>query len=379
MRWQSGTLFGLLAAVGVWWLAPPRAAADEKLEFFERRIRPVLVEHCYECHSARVESVKGGLRVDHRRGLLVGGDSGPALLPGEPGESLLLEALRYESYQMPPDGKLPARVIDDFAKWIEMGASDPREDVADGAEQEAVAKAGDLWSIAPIMDFDFPDPGMVAGCRETTNVPSQSLLLMNSPLVLDCAEGLAVRVLDASIDPHLRIGRLFQWSFSRSPTPREMAQVREMVAVRFVEVNDQWWDSHNHHRECLEGRAWCTDQPVAALLTDLKQRGLLEDTLVLWGGEFGRTIGDMTKDGSDHNPHGFTMWMAGGGVQGGFSHGGTDETGQNAVEGRMHIHDLHATILHLLGLDHTRLTYRYAGRDFRLTDVHGQVVREILS
>jgi len=149
--------------------------------------------------------------------------------------------------------------------------------------------------------------------------------------------------------------------------------------VRFVEINDQWWDGHNQHRECLEGRAWSTDQPIAALLTDLKQRGLLEDTLVLWGGEFGRTVGNMKRDGSDHNPHGFTMWMAGGGVKRGFSFGGTDETGQRAVEGRMHIHDLHATLLHLLGLDHERLTYRYAGRDFRLTDVYGRVAKEILA
>ncbi len=151
------------------------------------------------------------------------------------------------------------------------------------------------------------------------------------------------------------------------------------AGVRFVEVNDQWWDGHNEHRSCLEGRSWASDQPVAALLTDLKQRGMLDDTLVVWGGEFGRTVGDPTKDGSDHNPFGFTMWMAGGGVKSGFSYGGTDELGVNAVEGRMHIHDLHATILHILGLDHTRLTYRYAGRDFRLTDVYGRVVQDILA
>ena len=151
------------------------------------------------------------------------------------------------------------------------------------------------------------------------------------------------------------------------------------AGVRFVEINDQWWDGHTQHRECLEGRSWSTDQPIAALLTDLKQRGLLDETLVLWGGEFGRTVGDVKKDGSDHNPSGFTMWMAGGGVKGGFSHGATDDLGQVAVEGRMHVHDLHATILHLLGLDHTRLTYNYAGRDFRLTDVHGRVAKEILA
>ncbi|UBM38939.1 DUF1501 domain-containing protein [Bremerella sp. TYQ1] len=149
--------------------------------------------------------------------------------------------------------------------------------------------------------------------------------------------------------------------------------------VRFVEINDRLWDSHIQHRECQEKRAWSTDQPIAELLTDLKQCGLLEDTLVLWGGKFGRTIGNMKRDGSDYDPHGLTIWMAGGGVKRRFSFGGTDETGQRAVEGRMYNHDLHATLLHLLGLDHERLTYRYAGRDFRLADVYGRVAKEILA
>jgi uncharacterized protein (DUF1501 family) len=120
------------------------------------------------------------------------------------------------------------------------------------------------------------------------------------------------------------------------------------------------------------------DKPIAGLLQDLKARGLLQDTLVLWGGEFGRTPTAQGNDGRDHNPEGFTMWMAGGGVKPGFRHGQTDEYGYYAVENRVHIHDLHATLLHLLGLDHEKLTYRYNGRDFRLTDVSGHVVKEIL-
>ena len=120
-------------------------------------------------------------------------------------------------------------------------------------------------------------------------------------------------------------------------------------------------------------------QTIAGLLYDLKARGLLEDTLVWWGGEFGRTpTVQGSTDGRDHNPEGFTMWLAGGGVKGGFRYGATDDYGYYAVENKVHFHDLHATILHLLGLDHTRLTYRYAGRDFRLTDVHGEVVEGIL-
>ena len=120
------------------------------------------------------------------------------------------------------------------------------------------------------------------------------------------------------------------------------------------------------------------DKPIAGRLHDLKSRGLLKDTLVLWAGEFGRTPTVQGSNGRDHNPEGFTVWLAGGGVKGGIRHGSTDESGYYATEKKTHIHDLHATILHLLGLDHERLTYRYGGRDFRLTDVSGEVAHEIL-
>jgi len=156
---------------------------------------------------------------------------------------------------------------------------------------------------------------------------------------------------------------------------RRMAE----AGVRYIELCDEFWDQHRNLKSGHEGRAAATDQPIAALLTDLKQRGLLEDTLVLWGGEFGRTPDSGKQDGRDHNANGYTMWLAGGGVRGGFQYGATDEFGYNAVEGRVHTHDLHATLLHILGLDHKRLTYRYSGRDFRLTDVHGRVVDEILA
>ena len=120
------------------------------------------------------------------------------------------------------------------------------------------------------------------------------------------------------------------------------------------------------------------DQPIAALLEDLKQRGLMEDTLIIWGGEFGRTPTSENGNGRDHNHHGFTMWMAGGGIKGGITYGETDDFGFKAALDKVHVHDMHATVLHLLGLDHERLTYRHAGRDYRLTDVYGQVVKKIL-
>ncbi|TWU03203.1 DUF1501 domain-containing protein [Neorhodopirellula pilleata] len=151
------------------------------------------------------------------------------------------------------------------------------------------------------------------------------------------------------------------------------------AGVRFVEVSHDGWDQHANLTTDHAMHAEAVDQPIAELLNDLDERGLLDDTLVLFGGEFGRTPVVQGVDGRDHNHKGYTMWMAGGGVKSGFSYGQTDEFGQEAIEGKMHTHDLHATILHLLGLDHERLTYSYAGRDFRLTDIHGRVAEAILA
>lgn len=151
------------------------------------------------------------------------------------------------------------------------------------------------------------------------------------------------------------------------------------AGVRFIEVEHGNWDTHFNMSTQLPNLCEQIDQPIAGLLTDLKRRGMLDDTLVLWAGEFGRTPFAQNGDGRDHNNKGFTTWMAGGGVKGGFSYGSTDETGAEAVEGKCHIHDWHATILQLLGLDHTQLTYRYAGRDFRLTDVAGNVIKDIIA
>ncbi len=151
------------------------------------------------------------------------------------------------------------------------------------------------------------------------------------------------------------------------------------AGVRYIELCDEFWDQHNQLKSGHGARAAATDRPVAGLLADLKRRGMLEDTIVFWGGEFGRTPDSAKKDGRDHNIKGFTMFLAGGGVKGGFKYGETDELGYEAVNDRVHTHDLHATLLHILGLDHTKLTRRYAGRDFRLTDVYGRVVDEVLA
>jgi len=153
--------------------------------------------------------------------------------------------------------------------------------------------------------------------------------------------------------------------------------------VRFVQVthsdSEVQWDQHGNLYKGHSKNASEVDKPIAGLLRDLKSRGLLEDTLVIWGGEFGRTPTAQGKDGRDHNPEGFTMWLAGGGVKRGFAYGATDDYGYFAVDDKVHIHDFHATILALLGLNHEKLTYRYAGRDFRLTDVEGHVVKELFA
>jgi uncharacterized protein (DUF1501 family) len=153
--------------------------------------------------------------------------------------------------------------------------------------------------------------------------------------------------------------------------------------VRFVQLFDapenNAWDHHTGLKDRLPKRCQAVDRPITALLTDLKARGLLEDTLVLWGGEFGRTPTAEGTDGREHHPFGFTMWLAGGGIKGGMVHGATDDFGWHSVQDKVHVHDLHATILHLMGLDHERLTYRYGGRDYRLTDVFGNVVNVILA
>lgn len=194
---------------------------------------------------------------------------------------------------------------------------------------------------------------------------------MEAPLVLDVTgESTATKALYGLDDARTE-------NFGRQCL---MARRLAEAGVRFVQVTHSYkWDQHENLKRDHAVNAREVDLPIAGLLRDLKARGLLEDTLVLWAGEFGRTPTAQGTDGRDHNPHGFTVWLAGGGVKGGSSYGATDDYGYYATEDKVHLHDLHATILALLGLDHERLTYRYAGRDFRLTDVSGSVVDELFA
>jgi uncharacterized protein (DUF1501 family) len=200
----------------------------------------------------------------------------------------------------------------------------------------------------------------------------------------------AADAFDISREPqHIRD----MYGAEKSVQARQILIARRLVerGVRFVQVwhgEGQPWDNHDDIEVNHRKLASQCDQAIGALIKDLKARGMLEDTLVVWGGEFGRTptvelpqagANAGKINGRDHNHYGFTMWLAGGGVKGGYVHGSTDEFGFKAAEKPVHVHDLHATMLHLLGFDHERFTYRYAGRDFRLTDVEGNVVREILA
>lgn len=190
----------------------------------------------------------------------------------------------------------------------------------------------------------------------------------------------AMDVFDLSKEP-----KHIQEMYGEGLQGRQLLITRRLLerGVRFIQVwhsGGQEWDHHSNLEKSLRTLCGQWDQPMAAFMKDLKQRGMLDSTLLLWGGEFGRTpVAEMPSlNGRDHNHYGFSMWMAGGGVKGGQVHGATDECGFAAAEDRVHVHDLHATMLHQLGIDHEKLTYRYAGRDFRLTDVHGKVVKKII-
>ena len=188
-------------------------------------------------------------------------------------------------------------------------------------------------------------------------------------------------VLDLRSEPE-HILKLYGIGQVKDQFARQCLLARRMAeaGVRFIEIASPGnWDHHNRLRELLATNCAATDQPIAALLTDLKARGMLKDTLVVWAGEFGRTPYAQSEDGRDHNHKGYSIWMAGGGVKGGLTYGATDETGYKATLNPMHIHDWHATMLHLLGLDHTKLTYNYGGRNFRLTNVSGEVAKGIIA
>jgi Protein of unknown function (DUF1501) len=217
--------------------------------------------------------------------------------------------------------------------------------------------------------------------RGTPGAPDQLDGVIQSYELAFKMQGKVPEILDISSEPQAVLDMYGVKPGPAGSFARQCLMARRLseAGVRFVEVAQPGWDHHTNLHQGLIRNSSFTDQPTAALLADLDQRGLLDETLVLFGSEFGRQPTAQGPDGRDHNITGYPMWLAGAGVKQGFSYGASDEYGINAVEGRMHSNDLHATLLALMGLDHERLTYRYAGRDFRLTDVAGNVVREIMA
>jgi hypothetical protein len=239
----------------------------------------------------------------------------------------------------------------------------------DGDEQRADRRLALVQSLNRVHLNRLGHDSSVAGMIETYDLAKR--MQLTAPEVLD---------LDQETEATQRlygIGKKETDNFGRQCLlGRRLLE----AGVRYIELSTgNVWDQHGGLKTGHTSNALATDQPIAALLTDLRQRGMLDDTLVVWGGEFGRTPTVQGSDGRDHNPQGFTVWLAGGGLRAGIAYGETDEFGYHARVDRVHVHDLHATILHLMGVDHTRLTYRYAGRDFRLTDIYGQVVHDILA
>jgi Protein of unknown function (DUF1501)/Planctomycete cytochrome C len=367
------------------------AADPDGIAFFEAKIRPVLAEKCYECHSA-AKKIKAKLSLDSRAGVLEGGETGPAIVPGDPEKSLLIKAIRYhdEDLQMPPKKQLASSEVEDFVAWIKRGAPDPRDAALKPVNQFNDAAMKNHWAYRPLvrpsasqraqLDLLSRIDRCLADGDNEREARSESFKLAYR------MQTSAPEALNIDAEPaHVR--EMYGINDKNSDQyGRQCLIARRLIerGVRCVQIysggmdNDNSWDGHADIVKNHRGFASETDKPIAGLLADLAQRGLLDQTLVIWGGEFGRLPVAQGK-GRDHNPHAFTTWFAGGGVKAGVHHGATDEIGHKAVEGRVSVHDLHATILHLMGMDHERLTYHFNGRDYRLTDVEGKVVKAILA
>lgn len=404
--------FALLAARGFSLAADDRAG----IAFFEAKVRPLLAERCYECHSSEKGQSKGGLTLDTRAGWAMGGDSRAAIVPGKVEESLLIKAVRYTDADlaMPPKkkgGKLPAADLATLEQWLAMGAPDPREGAA--------KKLTGLTAEAPELRQSAFLPSLYQGAKTEfkantpvnkvlSNLRSEFSSLDQQRAQLDLVRGLNERHMkavqrDEQLEARIESFELaFQMqtaatdAFDISKEPKavraaygkgelaaKLLRARRLVdrGVRFVQVEAGGWDHHSSLVAGITKTSQAVDQPAAALIADLKQKGLLDETLIIWGGEFGRppnTAGRINDaSGRDHWSKVYCCWMAGGGVKAGTSYGESDELGAEPAKDPVHLHDLHATILRLLGFDHTQLTYRYNGRDFRLTDNYGQIVTGI--
>ena len=408
----------------------------DQIAFFESKIRPVLVESCYECHSAGAKKIKGGLVLDSRAGVRKGGDTGPAITPGDPDASLLIQAVRHLSEDMDDICVIRSMEGDDnehynatlgmhtgsfffsrpsIGSWVSYGLGTMNRNLP-----SFVALAPQMpYAGTQIFNNDFlpayhQGVRVIGGKELIANLDRRTRQRGLQELELGLADVLNNRHLHARVgdtDLAARI-RTFETAFHMQTEALEAFDLKQesdatlalygmkrgqsegfgwqcIVArrlaergVRFIELVDgsssDNWDQHGDMAEHAK-HAKNIDQPIAGLLCDLKSRGLLEDTLVVWTTEFGRTPGVDGTKGRGHHSACFSSWLAGGGVKGGLAYGATDEIASTVVENKVHVHDFHATILHLLGINHENLTYRHGGRDYRLTDVFGKVVQDVLA
>ena len=378
----------------------------QDLSFFETSVRPILRDNCLACHNAKLRTSE--LSLESRHTTLAGGNRGPAVKPGDPAASLLIEAVtQHGDLKMPPPGRLRDEQIATLRRWIELGVPWPESAQAQRTDRStwnhwaaqppqrhplpAVENA--LWVNNAIDSFVLARlekeglrPSAEADrrvlprrvCLDLTGLPPSPKQI--EEFLADTAPGAYERLVDRLLaSPHygerwgrhwLDVARYADSNGYNIDAPRDIWLYRDWVIQAL--------------NEDLPFDQFVIDRPIAALIRDLKQRGLLDETLVVWGGEFGRTpmaqnYEDEKKAGRNHHIDASTMWMAGGGIRPGQMVGETDELGFTQVDDRIGMHDIHATILHLLGLDHTKLTFKFQGRDFRLTDVGGKVIQELLA
>jgi hypothetical protein len=333
----------------------------QRINIFENEVRPLLAAECYECHGE--EKAKGGLRLDHIDLILKGGDNGPAIVPGKSGESLLIEAIHRSDpdFEMPPKKALTGAQVALLETWIASGATWP--------EESFTAVERDENGFLNQLNWEHH-----ASRESNTDLEAR----IRSYELAFAMQAEAPEAIDLDSETE-HIKSLYGLDHDDTAVyGRQCLMARRLVerGVRFIQLfhgAGSKWDSHskmeaNHSRLCRN-----VDVPIVGLIRDLKQRGLLDETLVIWGGEFGRTPMSEKGDGRDHNPTGFTMWMAGGGARGGQTIGATDELGLYATEDKLHVHDIHSTIMAMLGLDHTEVVYMHKGRPERVDLNEGHV------
>ena len=374
-----------------------------------------MIKRCSECHGP--DQQKSTLRLDSRAAATQAGKSGHlALIPGRPEDSEWINRVTATDPDevMPPKGaRLTDREVAALRQWIQEGAQWPELDsrrhwaflkpvrlpLPKVSDERWVRNEIDRFILARL-EMAGLQPSAEADCYmlarrvhlDLTGLPpsrDETQAFVDDVCLAYRMQTSVPEVMDISKEP-AKMHEAYGSTPGRATFANNCLLARRLVerGVRFVQLYHRGWDHHGGadgnlvfdlKKRCAE-----TDQPAVALIHDLKERGLLDETLVLWGGEFGRTPmmqGALKPDqiGRDHHPHGYTIWMAGGGIKAGIVHGKTDEFGFYAIENKVHVHDLHATILHLFGLDHAKLTYHFQGRDFRLTDLHGEVVKAILA